>query len=75
MVDCRECRFFKHVNEMSEEEYEEASYWVARNRPGEIVRGYCTKYDRPVTRYRGRCSGFSRREIIVHRLDEYIPWF
>ncbi len=73
MVDCRDCRFFRSIREMSNEEISKARDWVDRNRPGEQLLGYCTKYRRPITRYRGSCRGYLPREVYIHRLSEYIP--
>jgi len=73
MVDCRNCRFFVHVRDMDPVERENAYIWVEKNRPGEPLLGYCMKYRRPVTRYRGSCSGFIPFEIKQHKLSEYLP--
>ncbi len=68
-VDCRKCKFFKPVEELSEQELHDAWVWIAKNRPGEELLGYCTKFDRPVTYFTGKCYGFERKEVKVKKLD------
>ncbi|WFO75586.1 hypothetical protein J4526_01480 [Desulfurococcaceae archaeon MEX13E-LK6-19] len=62
VVDCRKCRFFRSIEELPEPVLINAWAWIEENRPGSRLLGYCTRYDRPVTHYRGRCYGFKPRE-------------
>ena len=73
MVDCRYCRFYMSVKEMDEELKEQALVWIEKNRPGEFLRGYCLKYKRPITHFRGKCRGYVSREIKQYSLKKWIP--
>jgi len=62
VVDCRRCRFFVPVRDLDELTIHDAYVWIEKNRPGAELLGWCRRYNRPVTYYRGRCSGFQPKE-------------
>ena len=64
LVDCRRCVFFKPWSELSYIEKRQAEEWVDKYRPGENPQGYCLQYNRPVTYYRGKCSGFKPKQTL-----------
>jgi len=73
MADCRICVWFKPRYEMTNEELEQAYIWLAKNRPDkQIILGWCSMYNRPVTYYTGKCRGFKKKQRYYHSLDEYI---
>ena len=73
MVDCRKCIYFKPCVQMTDEEIAEAIAWINIVRPGEKLKGYCTLYDRPITRLKGKCRGYKPRIITSQSLKKWIP--
>ncbi|RLG82588.1 MAG: hypothetical protein DRO39_09435 [Thermoprotei archaeon] len=73
-ADCRLCRHFIPVFLMSGKLREEALIWIAKNRPNAHLKGWCRKYNRPVTYFTGTCFSFSpkRRPGRCARLDEFM---
>ena len=71
-VDCRECAYFKYYHEL-DDRYKKMCWRVLKNmgRPG-IPLGWCYKYSRPVTYYKGRCRGFLHRRKALKTIIEYL---
>jgi len=64
LADCRRCRFFIPLGRMDHDSIVRAEkwlQWMQKNgkRQGHKILGWCSRYERPVTYYVGRCTGFS----------------
>jgi hypothetical protein len=72
-ADCRKCIYFISRWQMTPAEREEAIKWIVRNRPGKPLLGYCTLFERPITYYLGRCSGFhAKQEPTPRKITEFL---
>ncbi len=61
MADCRKCVHRRPYHEMSLAEIERCKS-LARARGQECL-GWCTKYNRGITYWRGPCRGYENRDI------------
>ena len=73
-ADCRLCKRFVPEHEMSDDLKEQALIWIAKNRPGKRLLGWCSRFNRPVTHYTGSCYAFlpKRRSEGYRSLDEFM---
>ncbi len=72
-ADCRLCKRFIPESEMNEDLKEQALIWIAKNRPGKRLLGWCSRFNRPVTHYTGSCYAFlpKRRSEGCAKLEEF----
>lgn len=63
IVDCRGCIYFRFPEELNQELLDWCRQWIERHRPGERLLGYCVLYRRPVTYYKGFCSGYTSHTL------------
>ena len=69
MADCRRCVYFKQQNLTDEEQ--RAMERTAKLR-GEAPLGYCTHYQRGVTYYTGKCSGYKPKpDLRIKPLNQF----
>ena len=72
IVDCRRCAYFKEYDKLDARMKNRAWRMLSEmNRTGRPL-GWCYRYWRPVTYYRGKCRGFVEKREALRSLIEFL---